>query len=184
MIVWINGAFGVGKTTVAAAVEEHSGWRTFDPEHVGYLLAGNLRDLDFDDFQDLPPWRALVPAVADEIYRYTNTEVLIAVQTVIVEAYWAELVEGLAARELPVFQVLLDCGEVELRRRIESDEDEAGAREWRLDHVAGFERARDDWLGRAADLVVDTTELVPEEVAGRVVEAAIAARSGQRSGTD
>lgn len=61
LIVWLNGPFGVGKTTTAELVTERSGWRLFDPEHVGYLLAGNLQDLGHDDFQDLVEdyWREL-----------------------------------------------------------------------------------------------------------------------------
>lgn len=125
MIVWINGTFGVEKTTTANAILEQTDWRMFDPEHVGYLLAGNLRDLEFDDFQDLPPWRTLVRAVADEISRYTNPTAMVAVQTVMVEDYWAELMKGLTERGLPVLQVVLDCDEAELRRRIQTDEIES-----------------------------------------------------------
>lgn len=171
MIVWINGTFGVGKTTTAHAVSDRTDWRKFDPEHVGYLLAGNLRDLEFDDFQDLPPWRALVPVVADEIYRYTNPPAMIAVQTVLVAKYWTELASGLAERDLPVLHVVLDCEEAELRRRIENDEVESQALEWRLDHLARFRDAR-PWLTQSADLVLDTTDLTPEAAAQVIIEVA------------
>ncbi len=183
MIVWINGTFGVGKTTTANAALERTDWRMFDPEHVGFLLAGNLRDLDFDDFQDLPPWRALVPAVADEIYRYTDPAAMIAVQTVLVESYWAELSDGLARRNLPVLHVVLDCDEAELRRRIENDEIESQALQWRLDHVARYQDAR-PWLTRSADLVLDTTDLTPATAAVAIVEAVEKAKisPGSRSG--
>jgi broad-specificity NMP kinase len=170
-IVWINGTFGVGKTTTAKLISDRTSWRMFDPEHVGYLLAGNLRDLDFDDFQDLPPWRALVPAVADEIYRYTNSTAMVAVQTVLVEDYWVELITGLTERGLPAFHVLLDCEEEELRRRVGADEIEEQALEWRLDHIADFGRAR-DWLTRSADLVIDTTDRPPDVVAQLAIDAA------------
>ncbi len=170
MIVWINGTFGVGKTTTAGLVAETPGWRSFDPEHVGYLLAGNLRDFDFDDFQDLPPWRALVPAVVDEIFRFSNCSALVAVQTVLSESYWAELRAGLEERELPVFHVVLDCDEQELRSRIESDEVELEAKDWRLDHIAKYQQAR-DWLVRSADIVVNTTNATPDEVAKTVIDA-------------
>ena len=58
----------------------------------------------------------------------------------------------------------------ELRRRIETDEVEQQAREWRLEHVVAFERAR-GWLARSADVVVDTTDCGPEAVAQLVIEA-------------
>ncbi|WP_040491182.1 AAA family ATPase [Ilumatobacter nonamiensis] len=179
MIVWINGTFGVGKTSTATALLEQTGWRLFDPEHVGFLLAGNLRDQEFDDFQDLPPWRELVPAVADRIYRYTNPDAMIAVQTVLVADYWEELLHGFADRGLPVCHVVLDCDEEELRRRITTDEVESQALDWRLDHIAKYWAAR-SWLDDAADLVVDTTALAPEGAARRIADT-VTARLAQRT---
>ena len=177
MIVWINGTFGVGKTTTADALLNRDGWRLFDPEHVGFLLADNLRDQEFSDFQDLPPWRALVPAVADEIYRFTNPKAMIAVQTVLVADYWEELVGGFGDRGLPIFHILLDCDENELRRRITADEVESQALEWRLDHIAKFHEAR-SWIADAADLVVDTTDVGPEAAADRIADAVAAVLAG------
>ncbi len=170
MIVWLNGTFGVGKTTTANALLDASDdWRMFDPEHVGYLVAGNLRDLDFDDFQELQPWRTLVPVVAAELFRFTNPPVMVAVQTVLVEDHWHELMAGFAAQQLRVAHVLLHSEESELRRRIEMDENEPGARDWRVDHLARYESAR-SWLTAAADLQIDTTEVPPEEVASSIID--------------
>ena len=40
VVVWINGAFGVGKTSVARAlVRQWDGAALFDPEGVGALLS-------------------------------------------------------------------------------------------------------------------------------------------------
>jgi hypothetical protein len=53
MHVWVNGTFGVGKTTTATRMRELApAWRVFDPEWVGYMLRANLGDLTFSDFQD------------------------------------------------------------------------------------------------------------------------------------
>jgi hypothetical protein len=50
VILWMNGSFGVGKTTAANLIREREPlWRLFDPEWVGSMLRANLRDLDFDD---------------------------------------------------------------------------------------------------------------------------------------
>jgi hypothetical protein len=88
VILWINGTFGVGKTTTANLIVQRAPvWRLFDPEWVGYMLRANLGDRDFADFQELPPWRALVPRVAYEIAALTG-DGLLAVQTVLVEEYW------------------------------------------------------------------------------------------------
>jgi len=170
MIIWINGTFGVGKTTTAKTIRDLSGWRLFDPEHVGYLLAANLKDLDFDDFQDLAPWRELVPVVANKIHHYTNSSATVAVQSVLVEQYWQELSKGFAALRLPIFHVLLDCEIQELLRRIEHDDIESQARQWRLDHIKPYNIAH-DWMTRSADLVVDTTNLDSNEIARIIINA-------------
>lgn len=170
MIVWINGTFGVGKTTTAVALRDATGWRLFDPEHVGYLLAANLKDHEFSDFQDLPPWRTLVPVVAEELFCYTHAEVMLAVQTVLKEDYWNELKNGLASRALEVYHVVLRCRTDELRRRIETDAVEPQAREWRLDHINRFETAFADWMAESADLVLDTTDLDPAVAAQSIVD--------------
>jgi len=68
VIVWLNGTFGVGKSATAAELARiMPGSRVFDAEIVGYMLMTMLQDLAFSDFQDLPPWRALVPVVTADL---------------------------------------------------------------------------------------------------------------------
>jgi hypothetical protein len=102
LIVWLNGAFGGGKTTTANELTALlPGARHFDPEWVGYMLRANLADLEFTDFQQLPPWRVLVPETMAQVAALTGQH-LIAVQTVLVEDYWRELRSGLDRHSLPV----------------------------------------------------------------------------------
>jgi AAA domain-containing protein len=167
VIVWLNGAFGGGKTATALRLPALiPGSRLFDPETVGYMLRPNLADHAVSDFQHWPPWRPLVAATAAELARYTG-EHLIAPQTVLVRDYLEEIFTGLRVAGLAVFHVLLDADEDVLRRRIHGS-DEAQA--WRLAHLAGYRAAR-SWLSEAADLVVDTAALSPDEVANRVASA-------------
>jgi hypothetical protein len=178
VIIWLNGTFGAGKTTTARQLATRLGnSRVFDPELVGYLLVSALDDHEFKDFQDLPPWRQLVPVVTAAIAGFTGQH-LIAVQTVLREDYWNELAQGLARAQLDIFHVLLHVDADELTGRIEADEREASARQWRLDHLGDYQRAQ-PWLQAAADLVIDSTRLPVAEVADQIaVEAGkrIAAR--------
>ena len=175
MIVWLNGAFGCGKTTTALRLPALvPGSRLFDPETVGYMLQPNLADHAVSDFQHWPPWRPLVAATAIELARYTG-EHLIAPQTVLARGYLEEIFTGLRAGGLAVFHVLLDADQEVLRRRIQGS-DEAQA--WRLAHLAGYRAAR-PWLCQAADLVVDTAAAAPDEVANRVASALPGLNSGQ-----
>ena len=61
VVVRINGAFGVGKTSVAKAlVRQWDGAVLFDPEQIGALLRRTIpRDRHTDDYQDFPLWRRL-----------------------------------------------------------------------------------------------------------------------------
>ncbi len=162
MILWLNGAFGVGKTTIARAIRERAPtWRSFDPEQVGMLLAANLAGVEFNDFQDLPPWRSLVPAVASEVSEFTGDD-LVVVQTVLVQDYWDEMQARFRERRQRVVHVLLDAAATVLEERIRKDSIERGAEKWRLDHVGSYELAR-SWLLPDADLVVDTGALSVSE---------------------
>ena len=66
MIVWINGPFGVGKSTTSGLLA--AAWPQaieFDPEVLGYVLRRWQPDgLQIDDFQDLSVWRCLVRETA------------------------------------------------------------------------------------------------------------------------
>lgn len=53
IIIWLNGAFGVGKTTTAWSVISLS--RIFDPEEVGYMLAHVMVHEPVNDFQARVP---------------------------------------------------------------------------------------------------------------------------------
>ena len=167
MIIWINGAFGAGKTTTAALLAEKSpGLRTFDPESVGYLLRDNLADFPVRDFRDWESWRVLVPVVADELVRFSG-QGLVAPQTVLEEAYWDDLLSGLTARGHDVVHVLVEADGPTLRRRIEADQELASARQGRLAHLSAYAAAR-PWMARRADLVVDSTHLAPGQVADQI----------------
>jgi predicted kinase len=170
VIVWVNGTFGAGKTTVSRLVAERvPGLRLFDPEYVGYLLRANLSDHPVRDFRDWESWRVLTPVVADELGRFTG-QGLVAPQTVLEEDYWDELVRGLSDRGHDVLHVLLEADEATMRARIEADAEEAKARTWRLAHLSTYAEAR-TWMVRRADLVVDTTDLTAVQVADRVCAA-------------
>jgi hypothetical protein len=62
VIIFVNGAFGIGKTAVARALVRHFPRSLlFDPEKIGGPLQFAARSVgrDVDDFQDLRAWRRL-----------------------------------------------------------------------------------------------------------------------------
>jgi chloramphenicol 3-O-phosphotransferase len=165
VIIWLNGTFGVGKTSTAERLAALvPGSRVFDPETVGYMLQANLGDRPVRDFQDWTAWRAVVATALTEVARLTGQHV-IAPQTVLKREYLDQILSALRIAEIEVCHVVLDAADAVLRSRIEGS---AEAREWRLAHLDEYQAAR-PWLVEAADLVVDTAASTPAQIARRIV---------------
>lgn len=163
MIVWVNGTFGVGKTTTSKElVSQLPQSRIFDSEYVGYMLQHVLESVPVKDFQEWSPWRPLVVETASRVLDYVGG-VLVVPQSVLVELYWLEIRTGLEKAGIPVRHFVLHAERDTITQRIESDTEVTGARQWRLDHLDAYEEAR-PWLSREAE-VINTTGIAPTQVA-------------------
>ena len=164
MIVWINGAFGSGKTTTAGLLTERlAGAKLFDPEHVGYLLMSFVES-PTGDFQDLPLWRHLViETMAGLAHQYPHPWV--APMSLINAAYRAEILGGLRGAGVEVREFVLEVPEDRLRARIDADQVDMKARSWRHDHV-------DQALATFASLT-DATFVDGSQPAEQVAEAVL-----------
>lgn len=71
MILLLNGAFGIGKSTLAETlIETRPEWVLFDPEDVGQVLRRALHRVQpKEDFQEYEGWVPLVAATARELRR-------------------------------------------------------------------------------------------------------------------
>lgn len=100
MIIFINGAFGVGKTTLAELlVERVENSLLFDTEEIGIGLSHILRPIvAFDDFQDLPMWRTLTVETAKQL-KQTYHRTLIIPMTIWYRPYFEEVMAGLRQHE-------------------------------------------------------------------------------------
>src|SRR5579863_6999232 len=100
MIIFINGAFGVGKTTLAELlVERVENSLLFDAEEVGICLSHIVQPIvAFDDFQDLPMWRTLTVETAKQL-RQTYGRTLIMPMTIWHRPYFEEVMAGLRLHE-------------------------------------------------------------------------------------
>ena len=108
-----------------------------------------------------------MPIVARQLELATGQQ-LVVVQTVLNHDYWAELRSGLIAEGIEVMHVLLDAERQQLVRRIEADEIDRGAMQWRLDHLRAYEESR-EWMLADADLVIDVSMLSADEAADLIV---------------
>ncbi|MGV9982744.1 NUDIX hydrolase [Streptomyces olivaceus] len=179
-VVWINGAFGAGKTTTARELIDLIPNSTlFDPEVVGGALAQLLppkRLAEVGDFQDLPIWRRLVIDTAAAMLADLGGT-LVVPMTLLRQEYRDEIFGGLAARRIDVRHVLLAPAETILRERMARREipdglpdDGIRSRQWSHDHLEPYRSALAAWLTADAH-PVDTGALTPREAAARVAEA-------------
>ena len=119
MIIWINGAFGSGKTTAAFELNRRlAGSFVYDPENVGYFIRRNApKDFSKGDFQDVPLWREmnckLIKLIASE---YNGT--IIIPMTLVNPTYHYEIIGRLRADGLDIRHFILYASRAEILRRL------------------------------------------------------------------
>jgi hypothetical protein len=127
VIIWINGGFGAGKTTLAQELHRRlPDAVVYDPEDVGLML---WKWMPPDgDFQHLPSWRELVVATALSLRRH-HADTLIVPMSLIRDAYRAEILGGLADAGQEVLHVFLELDPGVLRDRLNARVTRPG-RDW------------------------------------------------------
>jgi hypothetical protein len=119
MIIWLNGAFGAGKTTCAYELRRRlPNSFVYDPENIGYFLRANLpRALYPGDFQDLPQWRGFNYELLRTLAREYAGDVIVPMTVTSVQ-YYDEIIGRLCADGVSVRHFVLYAGRETLRRRL------------------------------------------------------------------
>jgi predicted kinase len=116
VIIWVNGGFGAGKTTLAAELHQRlPDAVVYDPEEVGLMLWKWVPPNG--DFQHLPSWRELVVATALSLRRH-HADTLIVPMSLIRDAYRAEILGALDDAGEEVLHVFLEADASVLRERL------------------------------------------------------------------
>src|ERR1700691_6019019 len=116
MIIWINGGFGAGKTTLAEEMHRRvPGAGVYNPQDVGLMLWKWMPPNG--DFQHLASWRELAVATALSLRRH-HADTLIVPMSLIRDAYRAEILGSLADAGEEVMHVFLEAGAGVLRDRL------------------------------------------------------------------
>lgn len=124
-IIWINGAFGSGKTQTAHELNDRlPSSHVYDPENIGYFIYKNIpAEIKKSDFQDYRQWRdfnyEMLKLMAEE---YSG--VIIAPMTLVVPQYYDEIIGRLLADGIEMKHFIL-CASKEtihgrLRKRLET----------------------------------------------------------------
>ncbi len=183
MIIWLNGGFGAGKTTLAEELHERIPDSVVcDPEEIGLMLWKCLSPKG--DFQDLPSWRELVIATAVSLCRH-HAETLIVPMSLIRDPYRVEILGGLADAGEDVLHVFLEAdievlrGRIDARGGIPDPEASRSRREWAFSRVdAAIAAAARQPRGT---LMLRSDRLTPVELADEVL-AAVGLRRVDRGG--
>jgi hypothetical protein len=182
VIIMLNGAFGVGKTTaaeiLAAALTDAM---VFDPEVVGSMVRRVTEGVrhgceDTDDYQDIAMWRVLTVATAEQLRaRYRRT--LIVPMTLATPAYYREIRGGLARVDPDVRHFCLVAPLETVQERLRGRGDGAGSWPWR--RAARCVRALD--VPEYAEHI-DTEGREPADVAGMILARLEHAGAGSLAG--
>jgi hypothetical protein len=117
-ICWINGAFGVGKTTTAKALEKQwPGSFRFDPEQIGFMLRKVVpANCQTEDFQDLLLWRQLTATTLLDLAQRCKRPIIVPM-TLVNQQYFDEIVGVLRRRGVDVHHFTLVASRETLNRR-------------------------------------------------------------------
>ncbi|WP_060884318.1 AAA family ATPase [Streptomyces caniscabiei] len=173
MIVWVNGAFGSGKSTL---VEELRGrWPdalVFDPEVIGYVLR-EIVEVPTGDFQDLRLWRRQVAEFLVGLAEEYGRRTVLVPMTLVRPAYVAEVFGAIEAAGIPLHHFFLRVPEDVLTARIDGrsftpddPEQDERVRRWCKDRIAMCTAAADTL---PSDTVFLDGESSPAELAELVL---------------
>lgn len=174
MIIWLNGAYGAGKTAVAQELSTVlPGSTVYDPAPVGT----GLRELlpkehlaRITGIHELPSWRRLVVETAVALLTEVSGPLITPV-ALLRQEHRDEVFGALAARRIEVRHFLLEAEETILRARIDqlaATEGES-ARNWCLRQLPDYRAAR-HWLAGDA-YTVHTDSRTPRQTASALADA-------------
>ena len=167
MIVFINGAFGVGKTTIAEQlVAQLPNSMLYDPEEVGFFLRNIVQPIEqFEDFQDLTMWRTLVVTTA-QLLKETYGRTLVMPMTIWYQPYFNEIMSGLRQIDPRLYHFCLIAKKETLMERLQSRYNSPDALAWCLQRI---ERCVNAFQLPAFAVQVETDAKTPEEIKAEIM---------------
>lgn len=157
MIIFINGAFGAGKTTLAEYfVQNNENFMLFDPEEVGFMLRTiipNHFKKDHErtgDFQDLDSWRILTVEVLKTLSEQYRCHFVVPM-TLCNKEYCEYIIENASSITDKCYHFILEATQETIHSRLRKRGDEEGCWSFKQTErcISGFESIEDA-------IVVDT----------------------------
>ena len=165
MIVWINGAFGSGKTQTAAELHrrlEHA--HVYDPENAGYFLRRNMpAEITAGDFQREPLWRQF----NYELLTYMHTAysgTIIVPMTLYDKTWFEEIIGKLEKDGVRIDHYILGASRETILKRLSKRLEKKNS--WAAQHIdqclEGFGALKDRgmYIDTNASSIYDTVETI------------------------
>lgn len=121
LIIWINGAFGSGKTQTSYEIHRRiPNSFVYDPENIGFFIGKNIpKEACKGDFQNYTMWREFNYS----ILKYIDSEydgIIIVPMTIVKPQYFEEIVGELRDKGVIVNHFVLWASKQTLERRLRS----------------------------------------------------------------
>ena len=168
VILFINGPFGVGKTSVSKLlVKKIPDAMLYDPEVIGAVFKRVLAPFKkVEDYQDYALWRTLLVAGV-RLLRKTSARTLIIPMTVWRRDLFDQVITGLRRLDEDLACFRLTASRDVLMDRISSDTEDREARAWRTSRVEVCMKASSD---PAFGTEIRTDDCTQVEVADRILK--------------
>jgi len=156
MLIWINGAFGAGKTQTAHELHRRLGaGHVADPELLGFAIHKMLPPGARDDFQNRPQWRSGVVSTLQQAVAATDGPVIVPM-TLVRDDYFDEIIGGLRSADIDVRHYALTTTPETLRKRLRT----------RVTYIGSLLGRDESWAMQQIDRC--TTALARDQYATRV----------------
>lgn len=121
LIIWINGAFGAGKTTTCFELSRRlPNSFVYDPENVGYFIRKNVpKSILKGDFQDHTIWREMNYSMLQTICNDYDG-IIIVPMTIVNPKYFDEIITKLRSNGVEVKHFALLASRETLLKRLRS----------------------------------------------------------------
>jgi len=169
MIIWINGAFGAGKTTVAHELDRRlANSFLYDPENAGYFIRRNTSGLFSNgDFQDIPLWREINYQILSMIAKKYDGVVIVPM-TLVSPIYYSEIIGKLIADGVDVRHYILYAERNVIKHRLKKRMlPLVGNEDFALD---ALDRCIDFFDNHIKDVKIDTNNMSIENVVDEIAK--------------
>lgn len=168
MIIFINGAFGIGKSSVAELlVNKISNSLIFDAEEVGYMLRKIYKPIDNPkDFQDLIAWRELTVKTAEALKKQYNRNLIIPM-CIWNEKYFDEIIPELKKIDPDFYHFCLVASKETILKRLKGRNDSTEVINWATERI---EKCLNAYKSEKFEKKISTEEKTINEIVDEILK--------------